>query len=1497
MKKLGIFTFCVLFFLIFAVSSFGAKLVNYTYLPGEDEVNFVFIYDDDPTEFNMQSLDYGRYVVITTPGEMESQMTIDRFLGYSPVTGFTASAGKGEIMYRFDMLLPREPEVEIVANTLRITFKRNSERIESFSSYTDSTQMGDRPSLIALLSVLREYLDINLVIDETSLKGLDPVEFVMLSDNLRAEDFFLQIIIANPKIGYAFLPNNTIYVVRKEMLSQKVEEVLKETSISPQQETSYWASYDFNINKKSTLYEQFTTQINNNTTLNFSLDGFENYIRANFETYIRAKANDLQNDMIALAKGNEDEEDYVPVGLLLYGDNNRHERFNFFIQFLEGISFSDGSNPADTGIESTQSYTKKISYQPLTEAEVREFMEFYLTFRTNMDVPKQELIPDFEQVTYELSPLVSQVEIKGPVSSAKKLLSYIEKYISNRKARGMEKIVELKIKDGYGAVFAIALRRLFPKAIVDADGININQLVNKPTFEWTYDDVKDFGTKDGNPDRVTLFGSNYEILTAEQIADDWDWLVPALESEIRIISISGELPENIINGLQNAESPNALVNKFPQIEFDFNFLNTGREPLLFVKGKTHDLEILEGYLREIEEVSLGKAYSYFYKSGEDDKNWKKYYLNMDADSAIYIKYITTVSKSTTSSDSENASSTENDSSNSQTTTVTEAAKTEFKVEEFRNEFEKAFEQYLLLPVDTLKEEIMLSYDLNPLYNKVDIILVLYGNNELHNKLEEFVDVYNGLEIVQGEGTEYSVYLELERMTQGDVAELYNTLFKNNGLNYIYLPSRSLYKIFGVEKSVVEFVNELKKIDARRPQETALLQRKTELVNINIPSLTVDEVIRLVNINVPSIQVEAFGAGGYFITGLESEIKKGKDFLNSLGSDFIEESLVISLAPGINFETISNVLGLYYNSDQIQMLDFENSNVLLKGRKEKIQNAKLVLSSFGLIKMEEEDLGKIVKRMDYSYNEESGKIPPSEIISIINSYYQGVEIQYFEKASVFIIIGSEKDVISSEEMITEYANKTIVETIGFSNDNNSKYNPDEIFAMIKQEFPKLKEITIDTEKRLFKLIGDTETVEKVSKRILELSGETKVLENPIVTFADDGVHFNLNAQGKGIMEITKDIALGLSTQPKLFTPDENSTATSKINMNDLTWEEWLKITERLYDFNVDIAEGLREPIYIITPPGISHETGKNRKRTLNISHGYEEVASLIQSAYGGTVYADESNGLVVFTGVSDSDMESLKPLLLNTVEPKKMVEISAMVLDNSLIDKFNQDLSINIGTASPTLTLNSETGFKFEGGILDFTDFSKLLNAVTQTVEVDMSYNSQKEDGNGEQMIRPYVTTMSGEAAQILIGTSYYYRLATTSPDGTVQEQLITISSGYDLNITPTVNKDGTVFLDVNVGISSSDEYNPDGFPIQKTRNAVTKVLVNDTDTLVIGGLEGTVSSNSIKKLPFIGDLPFLGQFFTTKVESEDKRNVSIFITPRIIEVKGTPEEIFGQNID
>ena len=608
MKKLGAFLIFVIFILLTS-TSFSAKLVNYTYLPGESEINFVFIYDDEPEDYDVQSLDYGRYIVVNTPGEMSDLTSINRFIGYSPIIGFKASSGKGQISYRFDMLLPRDPQVEIVANTLRITFKRNTEIIKEFSSYTDSTRTGDRPSIMALLSVLREYMDINLVIDEASLKGIQPVEFVMLSENLRAEDFFLQIVMNNPKIAYAFLPNNTVYVVRKELLSAKIEEILAETSLSPQQETSYWAAYNFRINKKSTLYDQFANRITTGETsseLRFSVEAFKNYVQSNFETYTRETSGSMNDDIITLAKGGDDDEEYVPVGLLLYGDNNRHERFSFFIRFLEGVSFSGDGESSTDGEQTDQSeYSTKITYAPLTEQEVREFMEFYINFRTRVGVPKQEILPEYEEILYEILPLIDQIQILGPVNATKRITSYLNDYIKNRKARGNEKIVEIKVKDGYGTVFAIALRRLFPKAIIDSAGVNINTLVNKPTFEWTYEDVKGFGAKDGNPDSVTIFGSNYEILTSQKIADDWGWLVPPLSSEIRILNIAEELPDAIMSGLKNPESSNSLQNKFPTIEIDYSF-----SPLMFVKGKSHELDMLESYIKEIESVMLGDSSSY-----------------------------------------------------------------------------------------------------------------------------------------------------------------------------------------------------------------------------------------------------------------------------------------------------------------------------------------------------------------------------------------------------------------------------------------------------------------------------------------------------------------------------------------------------------------------------------------------------------------------------------------------------------------------------------------------------------------------------------------------------------------------------------------------------------------------------------------------------------------------------------------------------------------------
>ena len=117
---------------------------------------------------------------------------------------------------------------------------------------------------------------------------------------------------------------------------------------------------------------------------------------------------------------------------------------------------------------------------------------------------------------------------------------------------------------------------------------------------------------------------------------------------------------------------------------------------------------------------------------------------------------------------------------------------------------------------------------------------------------------------------------------------------------LYVESRDLYKIYGPEKSVKEFIDELKKMDARRPDEDDGTFDNTELVYITIPSLTPQEVAQLVNIKVPGVTIEPCEAGGYFITGNDEEIDKTKELIK-------KHDFHIKKQFGQNFLTDPNIL--------------------------------------------------------------------------------------------------------------------------------------------------------------------------------------------------------------------------------------------------------------------------------------------------------------------------------------------------------------------------------------------------------------------------------------------------------------------------------------------------------------------------------------------------------------------------------------------------------------
>ncbi len=1405
----------ILGIILIATTSFSNDMVNFTYFTGDDSLDFVFIFSGEPEDPKLSEVDYGRYIEFSLPGNIKDGQEISKFLGYSPIVGFKANSGKGVLSIRFDMLLPQLPEYEVVANTLRISFPRKSLKIDEFSSYTDSGNSGNRPSIVSLLAVLREYLDVNLVIDEDSIGGTQ-ANFVMLSDSIRAEDFFLQIIMNNPSIGYAFLPNRTVYVVKKDQIEEKVKQILSDVSISPTERNYFWSSYSFNIAKTSELYVNFTKirELQDKSTDKFfDKEAFMAFILQEFGRKYSKSDKDLSNDIIVLPQGSNNETG-VSIGVMLYGDSSLHEKFENFMGFLEGVE-----KPGDSVQNENAVIEEDLPYSPLLRQEVEGFMSFY-TGQLEFMSQTQEKAFTSADIKYDIDALKEVVIIEGPTSEVKKITAYLKNYIKDRKNRGNEKLDSFKVKDGAGKVFALALSRTFPNSIITADGLNVRNISNKPTFQWTVEDLTALKSEDGNPDEISILGSNYEVLTAKRIADDKMILQPPLDSVIKIIPISGKLPDKIFESLTTGDSSNSIKQKFPTVEIDFSF-----SPLMIMKGKPQDIETLEGYIKEIEELWLTEFENYLlFEMSETLLNDAEFVQNIEG--YIKIKW------------------------------------PDIEINRF---------------------------------NSLGYMLLKGRNTTSLSEVKSFIEE-SGKKILE-DAKVYSQLVYFTRLSDEDVRTIWTNLYQQYGVNILFLQTLESYRVYGPEEFVKAMVNELKDLDVtkiigRNASETV----STEFVKINITELKGPEIIKLAAVKVPGVQVEEFEAGGYFITGTSSQIEKTKEMLNMLSSDFMDESSILQLTTGVNYQTIESVLGLYYDiSNQINILDLGNSRILLKGQKEITDNAKLILRSFELVEKVEGVEAPYVKTYNFKIGSEENAVSltANDLINVVKAYYPSLKAELFESSKMILLVGRKSDVEEAVLKMDTMINQkypTLTEKIDYSvlyDRTKGEYlSAQEVVEIVSKKLPSVF-ITVADDNH-FELRGKKDEMDSALQLIMNYS------KKPAITIQENGELFNVHSQGLSVSEVTEEIAHSISSNPKIFIPTSESTITCKLTLNDVSWEKWLNIIERLYDFDVQTITGLAEPIYAIIPPDTEMKTGTKKQRVLNISQGFEEVSSLITTAYGGQVYTDEINGVVIFTGISDSQMEQLKPLIKKTVKPKRLVEISALVLEEGDKDQLIQSLSMNIGASTPTISLDSSKGFSISSSIMDFTDFSKLLTAITKNITLDISYNNKKENGGNNFMSRPFITTTSGKEAYIHIGNTSTYEVTLSN---STQTNLVTNETGYELTITPLVRDNDTIKLEVNISVSYAADPAPQSLFSKDERTANTEVIVKNGDTFVIGGLKGETIRKSLTKVPFIGDLPFLGQFFRNETDIKEESTINIFITPKIIELEVPEDEIFGMNTD
>jgi type IV pilus assembly protein PilQ len=187
------------------------------------------------------------------------------------------------------------------------------------------------------------------------------------------------------------------------------------------------------------------------------------------------------------------------------------------------------------------------------------------------------------------------------------------------------------------------------------------------------------------------------------------------------------------------------------------------------------------------------------------------------------------------------------------------------------------------------------------------------------------------------------------------------------------------------------------------------------------------------------------------------------------------------------------------------------------------------------------------------------------------------------------------------------------------------------------------------------------------------------------------------------------------------------------------------------------------------------------------------------------------------------------------------------------------LNTNLGVGAPT------SGISYSFSAANFA--------------LDVIITAAEDRGVGKLLSKPKVITQNNQKATVKQGTKIPVQ---TIVNNTVSVQFV--DAVLQLEVTPQITAEGTVFMDVTVTNDSIDQGIPrvQGIPAIDTQAAETKVLINDGGTVVIGGIIVTNQQTDVKQVPLFGSIPAVGNLFKHTTVSSTAQELLFFLTPRIM---------------
>ena len=181
------------------------------------------------------------------------------------------------------------------------------------------------------------------------------------------------------------------------------------------------------------------------------------------------------------------------------------------------------------------------------------------------------------------------------------------------------------------------------------------------------------------------------------------------------------------------------------------------------------------------------------------------------------------------------------------------------------------------------------------------------------------------------------------------------------------------------------------------------------------------------------------------------------------------------------------------------------------------------------------------------------------------------------------------------------------------------------------------------------------------------------------------------------------------------------------------------------------------------------------------------------------------------------------------------------------------------------------------GVTDASASTFAIGYQTADFLLDLELSAIETEGRAEIVSQPRVITADGQTASIESGTEIPYLQASSSGAANVSFK----SAVLRLEVTPQITPDDRIIMDLVINQDSVGELTTAG-PAIDTNAVETQVLVENGETIVLGGIFRSEEITQVSKTPFFGDLPLIGALFRRTSQQEEKSELLVFITPRLV---------------